>query len=82
MPIVHEAAGFRKFRLWVNRSAGFSLACCASARRTEAKAKAISKTATVLVRIPLIKIALHYSAAMSAQHTIALQTELQRPNPL
>ena len=30
----------------------------------------------------LIKIALHYSAAMSAQHTIALQTVLQRPNPL
>jgi hypothetical protein len=31
---------------------------------------------------PLINGTLLYSAAMSAQHTIALQTELQRPNPL
>ena len=23
MPIVHEAAGFRKFRLWVDRCRGF-----------------------------------------------------------
>src|SRR4030095_1434644 len=38
---------------------GIFVGCCASARWTEARAKAISKTTTVLVRIPALFTAVH-----------------------